>query len=93
MAENLERLGIPLGQDGDRGVGIQGTVEIPHLAVDSRGHCRSGQPWSDAFRDLPRRRARRGFPLATVRKGHLQRSHRGDSCTEGGTAGFEDGAK
>ena len=60
VPQQVERVGIAIGEDGERGIALDGTVEVPDGTIDPRGERRLGQPRTDqlgdvAARDVPAR--------------------------------------
>jgi hypothetical protein len=93
MPQQLESLGILLGENSHCGIGLEGTIQVPDLPVDPRGKRGSCEPRPDPLGNLPRSRTGGRLTLTPIRERHLDCGHRGDSSTDGGTAGLVDGAK
>src|SRR5690606_12797551 len=51
-ANELERLLVLAGHDGDRGIALDRRMQIPELAVDADGERGRGETGSDRGRDL-----------------------------------------
>ncbi len=79
MAQQPERVGVPIGDDGDRRVRFQRAVEVPDLAVDPGRERSPGQTGADALGDLPGCGACGRLAPAAVWERHLNHGHRGDS--------------
>jgi hypothetical protein len=66
VTQDLEGVGILIGQDRERRIRVERPVEITYLAVDSRGQGSPGKASADALGDLPRGSSRRHLTVAAV---------------------------
>ena len=70
MAQHVERGSLVLvGDDGDRGVFADGSVEIPQFAIDTDDQRRFGEAWPDRCSDVGARDRVVIAADGTVRKG------------------------
>ena len=90
VAQHLEGVGVALGQDGERDIGLERAIEIPDRAVHARRQGRARQAGTDALGDLPGGRPRRHLTHAAVGEGYLDRGAHRSSCTAGRAGGLAD---
>ena len=93
MAQKLQRFGVPLGQDGDRGVRLERPVEVPDGPVHPGGERGASEARPDPRGELAGRRAPRHLAHAAVGERDPDRVAHRPSDADGGAGGSLDGAK
>ncbi len=86
VAEQLQGVGVAVGQNGEGGVPLERTVEVPDRPVHPRGERGARQSGADALGDLARRRAGRQLADAPVGQRDPDGLAHRTSCS-GGRAG------
>ena len=76
VAVDLERLGVPGGEDLERGVLLDGASEVEHLAVDLGRDGRVRQAGADASGDIDGTRLGRDGLFTAVGQSNLDVAHR-----------------
>ena len=92
VPEHLEGGRVAVGEHRERGVLLDGPVEVPHRAVDARGQRRLGEARTDRLRHRAAGRAGGKFPDAAIRQGEADLTHGELSWTTGRTTGSAWGA-
>jgi len=83
VAEHLQRLGIPLGENRHPGIVLDGPVEVEDLPVDLGGNGGPGEAGTDALCQRPAGDAAGGFAHAAVGEREPHSAHGSPSVITG----------